>query len=251
MTTDSDMQAQIDLATLSQQEGCTLWARTEDYEREARAIKGVSRIIVHGSAQVVIFRADRLALMVAGESGEAIRHIKTTVADDTLVIEQEGNVVSAAGGSVHVSGSGNIVAGGNVYINGERVSCGANLSGSGAIVWLALPNTPSIQTIGSGDVTLYGLKQQSIKLDVQGSGDIAASGQVADMRATVYGSGDIDLSKLRAITGNLFAMGSGDVTAHVTDAVSACVMGSGDIIVLGSPAQRSCQVSGSGDIRFK
>ena len=73
-------------------------------------MRSVSKIVVKGAVDVVFFRAPAAHLVVAGENQEAIRSVKTRFDGNKLVIEQEGVSISGAGGSIHVSGSGNIVA---------------------------------------------------------------------------------------------------------------------------------------------
>jgi hypothetical protein len=86
------------------------WARTASYEKEERPMRAVSKIVVKGAVDVVFFRAPVAHLVVAGETKDAIDGVQTRFDGDKLVIEQEGISISGNGGSIHVSGSGNIVA---------------------------------------------------------------------------------------------------------------------------------------------
>jgi hypothetical protein len=220
----------------------------------------VSKVVVKGAVDVVFFRAPAAHLVVAGENQEAIRSIKTRFDGNKLVIEQEGVSISGAGGSIHVSGSGNIVAGGTIYVGGRRGGINMQFNGpvggvvigqGRCIVGIALPESPSIRIKGSGDVTLYDLKQSLLDVGIQGSGDITAFGQVDHLDAEVAGSGDVDASELVAMSAELSVAGSGDIDAHVTQSVKARVAGSGDIVVRGNPPIRDHSVAGSGDIKFK
>jgi hypothetical protein len=236
------------------------WERAANYEKEERPMRSVSKIVVKGAVDVVFFRSPSAHLIVAGESQDAIRGIKTRFDGNKLIIEQEGTSISVAGGSIHVSGSGNIVAGGTIYVGGRRG--GVNMQFNGpvggvvigqgrCIVGIALPEAPSIRIKGSGDVTLYDLQQSVLDVGVQGSGDITAFGQVEHLDAEVAGSGDVDAGELVAMSADLSVAGSGDIDAYVTQSVKASVAGSGDIVVRGNPPIRDHSVAGSGDIKFK
>ncbi|CAI9898924.1 DUF2807 domain-containing protein [Pseudomonas aeruginosa] len=228
------------------------WERAANYKKNERPMRSVSKIMVNGAVDVVFFRAAAAHLVVAGENQDAIDSIKTYFDGNKLVIEQEGVSISCAGGSIHVSGSGNIVIGGtggrfSVSGRGNSISIGSRR----AIVGIALPEAPCIRIKGSGDVTLYDLRQSVLDVVVQGSGDITAFGQVEHLEAEVAGSGDVDASELVAMSAALSVAGSGDIDAYVTQSVKARVAGSGDIVVRGNPPIRDHSVAGSGDIKFK
>jgi hypothetical protein len=223
-------------------------------------MRSVSKIVVKGAVDVVFFRAPEAQLVVAGENQEAIQGIKTRFDGNKLVIEQEGVSVSGAGGSIHVSGSGNIVAGGTIHIGGRRGGVTMQFNGpvgnvvigqGRCIVGIALPEAASIGFKGSGDLPLYDLQQSVLDVGIQGSGDITAFGQVEHLEAEVAGSGDVDTSELTAVSAVLSVSGSGDIDAFVTQSVKARVAGSGDIVVRGNPPIRDHSVAGSGDIKFK
>lgn len=235
------------------------WSRAANYAKEEREMRSVNKIAVKGSVEVVFFSAPVTQLVVAGESQEAINNIKTRFEGNKLVIEQVGVSITSNGGNIHVSGSGNIVAGGNIYVGGRRgIQMQFNgpagnvvVGGGRCVVGIALPEAPSFRLQGSGDITLYDIQQAMLDVGVNGSGDITPYGQVERLRAQVLGSGDVDASDLSATSAELTVNGSGDIEAYVTREVVARVAGSGDIVVRGNPATRDHRVSGSGDIKFK
>lgn len=104
---------------------------------------------------------------------------------------------------------------------------------------------------GSGDAVLDQVAQKYIEMLIQGSGDIRATGQVAELRATIQGSGNVNLRSLKANDATLLVQGSGDITATVVERVSAMVQGSGDILVLGNSTHRNVISQGSGCIEFE
>lgn len=236
------------------------WDRAASHHQEERPIHQVRKIVLKGAVDVVFFRADTAHLVVAGDSQESIRRITTRLEGDKLLIEQEGITISNGGGSIRVSGSGNIVAGGTIYVGGSvKSSMSVQVSGDvvsvatggQCVIGIALPVAPVVRVKGSGDIDLYDIQQIELDVRVQGSGDISVCGHVEHFSAEVQGSGDIDAADLIAQTAELSVAGSGDIAAHVTTAVTARVAGSGDIVVRGGPASRNQSVSGSGDIKFK
>lgn len=236
------------------------WERAADYVKQERQMRSVKKIVVKGAVDVVFFRAPTAHLVVAGMTQDTINSITTTFVGDKLVIEQAGVSINTAGGNISVSGSGNIVAGGSIHIGGRRGgvnmqfngSVGSVVIGQGrGIVGIALPEAPRVRIKGSGDVTLYDLKQAELRLEIKGSGDITAFGQVGHLDADIAGSGDVDTSKLLATSAQLSVAGSGDIDAFVTQSVEAHVAGSGNIAVHGNPPVRSHSVAGSGDVKFK
>lgn len=68
---------------------------------------------------------------------------------------------------------------------------------------------------------------------------------------SIAGSGAVDASDFIANRGHLSIAGSGDIRAYVSQAVTARVAGSGDIVVRGNPPQRSKKIAGSGSVKFK
>lgn len=228
------------------------WKQAEGYEKEERPMRSVRKIVVKGSVDVVFFRAPNARLVVAGENQDAIRSVQTRFDGDKLVIEQQGVSINVSGGSINVSGSGNVVitgSGGRFSISGRGNSI--SVGSLSAMVGIALPEAPSIRIKGSSDVTLYDLRQPALNLGIQGSGDIEAFGQVDHLDVQVDGSGDVDVSELVAVSAELSISGSGDIDAHVTRSVKARVAGSGDIVVRGNPPIRDHSVAGSGHIKFK
>ncbi|EKF7417495.1 TPA: DUF2807 domain-containing protein [Pseudomonas aeruginosa] len=235
------------------------WKAANGYVKEERPVQQVRELLVIGAVNVVFFTGSKPQMVVAGENRDVINRVKTYIDGDKLVIEQDGVTIQGGGGRVHVSGSGNIVAGGSIHIGGRggvSMSFGGSsanvvITSGGCLVGLALPEAPTVDIQGSGDVVLYGLNQQSLEISIQGSGDVAAFGRVDDLEVEIAGSGDVDASDLVAAAARLSIAGSGDIDAHVTRSVKARIAGSGDIVVRGNPAARDHSVAGSGKVKFK
>jgi hypothetical protein len=113
------------------------------------------------------------------------------------------------------------------------------------------PVITRVEIRGSGDVTLDDVTKENIKLVINGSGDIMASGTVTDLEATINGSGDIRADKLKVENAEAVINGSGDIHIHVTKLLSAEVRGSGDIRYSGAPEIKRSVIRGSGSIKEK
>lgn len=234
------------------------WDRASALIKETRPVQSISEIVIRGAVDVVFFRASEPCMVVAGEGQEAIRGTKTRFEGSKLILEHEGVLISNAGGNIQVSGTGNIVAGGSIHVSGRSVTMQFNgpvgnvvLGQHRTIVGIALPQAPAIRIKGSGDVTLYDLRQSQLHLAIQGSGDIAAFGQVEHLEVQVTGSGDVDGRNMTATSAILAVTGSGEIHAHVVGSVKAVVTGSGDILIQGNPTRRDHSVTGSGQICFE
>lgn len=95
------------------------------------------------------------------------------------------------------------------------------------------------------------MKQAGVKLDIEGSRDITASGEIDSLTVKIAGSSDVDATDLIVNQGNLSIAGSCDIRAHVKQSVTAQIAGSGDIVVRGNQVQKSQKIAGSGSVKFK
>ncbi|NTZ86196.1 DUF2807 domain-containing protein [Burkholderia metallica] len=246
---------------------------TENQIQEQRPIRPVRKIVIKGSADVMIHRSDTPSMVVSGDTAEAVAAVKTDLQGDKLVIENVGTTISGGitvfpgtdqpftlvsrSGSVQVFHKG---VGSTVVVDGDIVMGGNNTIVTGrnivmttvrAVVTIALPEIAEVRIKGSGDVVLTDVQQDSLSLKIEGSGDITVDGKVAHLDAEVCGSGDVDTRDLIADHADLSVMGSGDIKALVQSEAHATVTGSGDIVVHGNPAIRDKRVVGSGRIKFK
>jgi Putative auto-transporter adhesin, head GIN domain len=105
-----------------------------------------------------------------------------------------------------------------------------------------------VEIEGAGDVVLEGLDAQELELEVQGSGDIDASGTVDRLTATIEGAGNANLLGLRARTARVVVEGAGDAELNVSEELDVSVEGAADVSYRGDPRVRS-DVSGAGEIR--
>jgi hypothetical protein len=101
---------------------------------------------------------------------------------------------------------------------------------------------------GSADLTLKDYDQDTLAIDISGSGDVVASGKVRALELDISGSGDADLAGLSATDANVAIAGSGDVRVAPTGKADISISGSGDVDVTTRPATVNQNVTGSGDV---
>ena len=113
------------------------------------------------------------------------------------------------------------------------------------------PNLNELRSMGTGTISIHGASGSELRVKVSGSGAVVASGVVGRLVADVSGSGGVDASALRAKVVEASVSGSGDVNAYASEEARADVSGSGSIQILGQPARRHVEKSGSGQIVFR
>jgi hypothetical protein len=185
---------------------------------ETRDVAAFDRLEISDSVDVEVTPGDsREVLVTAGK--DVIDHVLT----------------ESSGGVLHVDiVDRGIVIGSDPFDDVRvRVSAGA-LAG--------------VRVEGSGDVRLTGLDRDALELEIEGAGDIEASGTVGNLIATVDGAGDADLSGLVARIARVTVDGAGDAQLNVTDTLDVSVHGAGDVSYRGDPAVTS-SVEGAGDLR--
>ncbi|HWI76168.1 MAG TPA: head GIN domain-containing protein, partial [Sphingomicrobium sp.] len=115
-------------------------------------------------------------------------------------------------------------------------------------VWITTPRLDEFTTMGSGDVVIHDVNTSSIKLTLQGSGDIQANGRAGELDLTLMGSGRARLADLSAtdVTAGIF--GSGEATVRASGKLDAQMFGSGSLRYIGNPASLRSSHFGSGRI---
>lgn len=121
------------------------------------------------------------------------------------------------------------VAGSIVIMNERQVSpAGGSVLAGRAVVSIDLPEMPRLSSQGGSEVRLLDLQQRELDLNIVGSGDIEASGQVELLVVNIAGSGAVDARELRADEARLVSIseleslvGADEVNISATPAVKA------------------------------
>jgi len=154
------------------------------------------------------------------------------------------------GSDVIVRGLPDLVA--HVEVRGGRITLNCR-GGSGARnLELTLPGRifRRIAISGSGKLVMENMNQPELALSISGSGSgsMRAQGAVDRAKITVTGSGHANLGDLVVKQLTLTISGSGKVEANPRDSADINIAGSGDVRLLGRPANLRTSVAGSGRI---
>jgi hypothetical protein len=122
-------------------------------------------------------------------------------------------------------------------------------SSSDCQINIVVPRLEEVSVGGSGKIEVAGLDADRFSVEIDGSADVVASGEVGELVIEVNGSGNVDTRDLVAGEATVEINGSGDVNVMARDYLTATVNGSGDIVYTGNPGQVVKNVEGSGRIR--
>jgi Putative auto-transporter adhesin, head GIN domain len=100
----------------------------------------------------------------------------------------------------------------------------------------------------SGDVELGELDLPRLDLEIEGAGEVAASGTADRLTATIQGAGDAELSELAVRTARVVVQGAGEAHVNVSERLDVKVQGAADVIYRGHPRVTE-DIDGAGDVR--
>lgn len=186
-----------------------------------------------GPDAVNVTLGNKLAITVDGDP-ELAKQMRFTLKDGSLKILREGGKWSSDDGKVTV----------NVTMPALR---GLTLAGSGKITAAALAKDSKVTIAGSGEVDTPTVTSDSLEVDVVGSGSYHAGGTARDLKLTVAGSGNAEMGGLKVESAKLTIAGSGSARFASDGNVSADIMGSGSVHVIG---RATCKVSSMGSGRL-
>ena len=222
-------------------------------QSETRPMTSIVGLMVRGACDVNV-RRGALSLVVWADRPE---DVTTELHAGVLSVSQRPSIMLGGNIMMNLRGDGNIQiagVGGSVTINngrGQHVVQGQASMGR-VLVEVTVPELPASASVaGSGEVVLHDVRQDTLSLEVAGSGVIRAAGEVVRLTADVAGSGEVRAKDLRTVHADLDVAGSGEVHAQVVQSLKARVAGSGEVKVWGNPAQRDVRVAGSGEVRFR
>jgi len=206
---------------------------------EDRHLSGFSSVNVSGSFDVVITQGSTESVKVQAPS-DVISRIITEVEGGVLKIytKNDNDWHWSDGGHKKIM----------IYVSIKEVN-GVALSGSGDVSFREglRGNSFKLKLTGSGDVSGK-LLVKNLDVTLAGSGDIKISGSADNSNISVAGSGDYTARDLTTNTASVRIAGSGDARINVSQKLDASIVGSGDVYYTGSVKSVSSSKIGSGDV---
>ena len=212
----------------------------------------VANLDVERFAGSVLVRVNDLPVRAgSGKPASVVRDAGT--AFDRIVLRSAENLDVRIGpeASITLHGDDNLLELIETRIDGGRLmieSRGSYRSKTPLRVEVQLPSLRAFALEGSADARIRGVTGKALEIELNGSGNITASGSVENLDVDLNGSGDASLGGLKAVRVEADLNGSGDITVAASEALEAELNGSGDIRYHGSPARLRMEVNGSGDI---
>jgi Putative auto-transporter adhesin, head GIN domain len=120
----------------------------------------------------------------------------------------------------------------------------------GARMDVTLPgrNFRSFSLAGMGDMTLQGIEQPDLTINIAGAGDITADGTVKSLVLHVAGASNAKLADLAADKVALHIAGSGHIEVSPKDELKTNIVGSGTVMLHSEPRDIETHVVGSGRV---
>jgi len=97
------------------------------------------------------------------------------------------------------------------------------------------PKLSEMKIAGAVSTNFHGLKERSLKLFTNGSGDIIADGEVSTLILEANGAGNVNLKELLSENVTININGSGNVVTSVKRNLNINVVGVGEITYFGNP----------------
>ena len=185
---------------------------------ESRTISGVNAVVATGSGTLVVEQGDVESL--------------TITADDNILPLLTSTVL-----------------GGKLTL-GTRPN--SSFSTRSDIVYKVTVKTLNeVGISGSANGTVTGVKADTFKVVLTGSGNLTASGSAAAQDIMTSGSGNFHGDALTGAKVNAKTSGSGNITVNVSEELNANTSGSGNVYYMGNPTTVNPTSSGSGNVTRK
>jgi len=115
-------------------------------------------------------------------------------------------------------------------------------------VKISADNIEKVTASGAVDLSIIGVDNNKLDLEIDGAGDIKASGKTKNFRVDIAGSGDLKAKDLKAEKVEVSVNGAGNAVVSASKKLKAEINGAGDIAYYGNPKEVIQEISGAGDI---
>ena len=219
--------------TLHDRDGDTVSFKRDDGTRGPDVTRnlewtGGQKLTVDLLAQVEYVQGDQAGVVVTGPA-DAVNRVR--LIDGRLTMED-------ADGPTHEQ----------VYFGRREGGRGIWVESEELRIVVTAPNVNDFDLEGSARLDLRDYDQETLTLDISGSGHVTAYGKARALELDISGSGEADLQGLTLTDANVGISGSGDAVLTPTGRADVSISGSGDVELLTRPAQLNQDISGSGDV---
>lgn len=183
---------------------------------------------------------------------------------DSLRVEDSLDVTFIQGAQAGITVTGPQAAVDRVVVSGgrlslkdghERVTFGFRPGGFEAWadseklrITVTAPDVARFMIEGSGELDIQNYDRDDLRVDIDGSGEVTATGRARRLALSITGSGDADLAALTLTDANIDITGSGEARVGPTGNADINISGSGDVTLTERPANLNRSISGAGDI---
>jgi len=206
-------------------------------ESENREVSEFDAIDIRYPAQITIQQGNTESLTIEAEDN-LLPQLSTEVSSGTLVIENSESsvnkrVLPTKPVKITITVKSlkeiNFPSAGQLTVNGLKSdSLALNLS-------------------GAGDITMNDLDLGSLEARLSGAGQVTVQGKTDSVDVSISGAGDFRGENLAAQTASVRISGFGSITVRVEENLSATVSGFGSVTYYGSPNVTK-NISGAGNI---
>ena len=122
--------------------------------------------------------------------------------------------------------------------------------GRATTVDMVMPALRGLAVKGSGNVDIREMTLDKIALQINGAGNLDASGTCNQMTVGVSGAGNVSARNLKCHVVSAEMAGAGNMDVFADESVTLRLLGVGDIDVYGNPAARKTEKLGIGNITY-
>jgi hypothetical protein len=207
------------------------WFLTERLVKEIGEVAGAT---VQGSGVPAV--QERLVRDFTGIETDGLIDVDVSIGEDwSVMVRADDNVLALISTEVR----------GDTLVFSSRGSFNAETDIHATVV---MPDLDHVTASGLGSVKVEGLRGTTFTVEIHGSGDVIADGEVDAVDVTISGMGDAEFFGLVAKTVKADISGMGDAEVHATDSLDARVMGMGDVTYRGNPPTVVKEIDGMGDV---
>jgi len=201
---------------------------------EQRSITGFSGVETHGAIDIIATQGNYAVKVETDQN--LLQYIETNVENGRLIVRFRRGIslYNFRTAKVYVSAPG---------LNAFETHGSGNITGEGKI---ADKNKIDIEVAGSGNIQLN-MDCPQIKTATHGSGNITLNGETKDLSCQTNGSGDLKAAGLKAETVKVSIHGSGNNEVFASESLEVEIFGSGDVHYRGEPRVNTT-VHGSGAV---